>query len=206
MSRSDAWFIALEGGEGCGKSTQAARLAESLDAVLTYEPGNTELGGHLRRLLLGPGSVTFGDRAEALLLAADRAEHVAEVVRPALDDGRHVVSDRFSGSSLAYQGYGRGLPADDVGWLSRWAAGGLEPDLTVLLRVPREVPLERLGEQGDRFEREGEDFHRRVAEGFDAIAAGSPTWVVVDGTGDVEEVAARVHDEVEARLREGRER
>ncbi len=199
------WFIALEGGEGCGKSTQAPLLADGLGAVLTSEPGGTEVGRHIRRLVLDPSSDELGDRAEALLLAADRAQHVDEVVRPALDKGRHVVTDRYTGSSLAYQGYGRRLGTDDIGWLSQWASVGLETDLTVLLVVPRSVALERLGDRPDRFEGEEEAFHRRVAEGFDALA-GSPTWVVVDGTGDVEEVAARIRDEVDGRMRSEPER
>ena len=201
MRERAPWFIALEGGEGCGKSTQAALLADALGAVLTSEPGGTEVGRHIRRLVLDPSAGELGDRAEALLLAADRAQHVDEVVRPALDEGRHVVTDRYSGSSLAYQGYGRRLGADDIGWLSQWASVGLEADLTVLLLVPRSVALERLGDRPDRFEGEDEAFHRRVAEGFDALAGGAPTWVVVDGTGDVEEVAARVRDEVDGRMR-----
>ena len=138
-------FVAFEGGEGCGKSTQARLLAERLGAVLTHEPGATELGRRVRTLVLGPavGSATVDARAEALLMAADRAQHVAEVVRPALEKGLDVVTDRFSGSTLAYQGYGRGLPLDDLRWLTRWASGGLEPDAVVLIEVPVEVAMAR---------------------------------------------------------------
>lgn len=187
-------FIAFEGGEGSGKSTQARLLAEALGAVLTHEPGGTELGRRIRSLVLDPdGGHAVDRRAEALLMAADRAQHVAEVIRPALDAGRDVVSDRFSGSTLAYQGYGRGLDLDDLAWLSRWASGGLEPDLIVLLDLPREVALGRLAGDPDRMESAGQAFHDRVADGYRELAADNPgRWVVVDGTGTVDEVAARV--------------
>ncbi|HZA87181.1 MAG TPA: dTMP kinase, partial [Acidimicrobiales bacterium] len=121
-------FVVLEGGEASGKSTQAARLAERLDAVLTREPGGTAIGAGLRDLLLDARTTGLADRAEALLMAADRAQHVAEVIRPALAAGRHVVSDRYVGSTLAYQGFGRGLPVDELRRLSAWAAHGVEPD------------------------------------------------------------------------------
>lgn len=187
-------FIAFEGGEGSGKSTQARLLAEVLGAVLTHEPGGTALGRRIRSLVLDPdGGHAVDRRAEALLMAADRAQHVAEVIRPALDAGRDVVSDRFSGSTLAYQGYGRGLELDDLAWLSRWASGGLEPDLVVLLDVPPEVAAGRLAGDPDRMESAGQAFHDRVAAGYRVLAADHPgRWVVVDGTGTVDEVAARV--------------
>jgi dTMP kinase len=194
-------FIAFEGGEASGKSTQAARLAATLGAVLTREPGGTDLGRHIRRLVLGPGDDhVVGVRAEALLLAADRAEHVASVIRPALAAGRDVVTDRYAGSSLAYQGYGRGLDRADVRMLSDWASEGLWPDLVVLLDVPAAVARARLSASGvgpDRLEAAGDEFHRRVAEGFRALAAeSSETWRVVDGQGGVDEVATRVDDVV----------
>ncbi|HEX6596951.1 MAG TPA: dTMP kinase [Acidimicrobiales bacterium] len=187
-------FIAFEGGEGSGKSTQARLLAEAMGALLTHEPGATELGRRIRALVLDPdGAHALDRRAEALLMAADRAQHVAEVIRPALDQGRDVVSDRFSGSTLAYQGYGRGLDLDDLAWLSRWAAGGLEPDLVVLLDVPPDVAVSRLAGDPDRMEAAGQAFHDRVADGYRKLAADNPgRWVVVDGTGTVDEVAARV--------------
>jgi len=190
-------FIAFEGGEATGKSTQAARLAADLGAVLTREPGGTELGEHIRRLVLGPsGAEGVGIRAEALLLAADRAQHVASVIRPALTDGRHVVSDRYAGSTLAYQGYGRGLDVADLRRLSDWASDGLWPDLVILLDVPAPVAGARLLASGlgpDRLEAAGDEFHRRVSEGFRALAAACPeTWRVVDGEGGVDEVWERV--------------
>ena len=187
-------FIAFEGGEGSGKSTQARLLADALGAVLTHEPGATALGRRIRALVLDPdGAHAVDRRAEALLMAADRAQHVAEVIRPALDAGKDVVSDRFSGSTLAYQGYGRGLDLDDLAWLSRWAAGGLEPDLVVLLDIPPDVAVGRLAGNPDRMEAAGQAFHDRVAEGYRTLAADNPgRWIVVDGTGPVDEVAARV--------------
>lgn len=190
-------FIVFEGGEGTGKSTQAARLGARLDAVVTHEPGATELGARLRELLLSAATVRLDDRTEALLMAADRAQHVKEVVEPALRAGRHVVCDRFIGSSVAYQGYGRGLDPDMVRAISGWAAGGLWPDVTVLLTVPHDVAARRVGPARDRIEAAGDDFHRRVLDGFLAQAADEPeTWAVVDGTGSPEEVEARVLDAV----------
>ncbi|MBK9180251.1 MAG: dTMP kinase [Acidimicrobiales bacterium] len=194
-------FIAFEGGEGSGKSTQAALLAERLGAVLTREPGGTPLGRRLRALLLDPATGSVDARAEALLMAADRAQHVAEVVRPALVGGRHVVSDRYAGSSIAYQGHGRGLEPEEIRRLSHWATGGLWPDLILLLDVPPEVAAARVGADLDRFEAEGAGFHQRVAAGFRAQAAADPArWVVIDGRGGVAEVAARVAAAVGERL------
>jgi dTMP kinase len=194
-------FVAFEGGEGCGKSTQAARLAADLDAVLTREPGATEVGSRLRALLLDPATGPVDPRAEALLMAADRAQHVAEVVEPALAAGRHVVTDRFTASSLAYQGYGRGLDVDEVRQLSVWAARGLWPDLVVLLEVPPQVAAARLGADLDRFEQEGGGFHSRVAQGFAALAAAeADCWVVLDGSPPPDEVARAVRRAVRERL------
>jgi len=196
-------FIAFEGGEGSGKSTQAALLASRLGALLTREPGGTPLGRHIRQLVLGPDVPDQVDiRAEALLLAADRAQHVSSVIRPTLLSGRDVVSDRYAASSLAYQGYGRSLPVADIRWLSDWASNGLWPDLVILLDVPAELATERLATSGvgpDRLESAGDEFHRRVADGFGALAAENPeTWRVVDGQGAVEDVSARVAKVVES--------
>lgn len=185
-------LIAFEGGEACGKSTQAALLADRMGAVLTREPGGTAVGERVRSLLLDPGWGPLDPRAEALLLAAARAQHVAEVVAPALAAGQSVVSDRYAHSSLAYQGYGRGLPLDEVRGLSEWATTGLWPDVVVLLDLPAGEAEARRGHP-DRFESEGRAFHRRVEEGFRSLAAEDPKrWRVVDGSGTVEEVAARV--------------
>ncbi len=194
-------LIAFEGREASGKTTQAAILAERLGAVLTREPGATALGERLRSLLLDTAIGDVDPRAEALLMAADRAQHVREVVRPALDEGRDVVTDRYAHSSLAYQGHGRGLSPADLGQLTTWATGGTWPDLVVLIDVPAEVAgSRRVGT--DRFEREDPAFHERVAEGYRRMAAEDPTcWRVVDGTGTVEEVAARVWSVVGAAVR-----
>lgn len=198
---SPARFIAFEGGEGCGKSTQAALLADAIGALLTREPGGTELGLRLRELLLDPATEHVDPRAEALLMAADRAQHVASVVRPALVAGRHVVSDRFAASSLAYQGYGRGLPLDEVRELSVWATSGTWPDLIVLIDVPVETAAARLGEDLDRFERADDGFHQRVTDGFRELAAADPErWVVIDGRPAVDVVAAAVRNAVAERL------
>lgn len=200
-----ACFVVFEGGEACGKSTQARLLAARLDATLTFEPGATPVGARLREILLDPATGDLDPRAEALLMAADRAHHVATVIRPALDAGRNVVSDRFVGSSLAYQGYGRDLGVDAVAALSTFATGGVAPDLVVLLEVPEAVAAGRLAALGrpDRLEAAGDAFHARVAAGYRALAAADPAgWVVVDGAGSIDEVAARVVVAVEARLPE----
>lgn len=144
-ARPPGRLIALEGIDGCGKSTQARILADALGAVLTHEPGATALGQALRSLLLDPARPAPVPRAEALLMAADRAQHVDELVRPALAEGRWVVTDRFSGSTLAYQGWGRGLAADPLRQVVAWAAGGVEPDLSVLVDVEPAVARQRLG-------------------------------------------------------------
>ncbi len=187
-------FVVFEGGEGSGKSTQAALLAGRLGAVLTREPGGTALGLRIRSLVLDAGVGPEVDpRAEALLMAADRAQHVAEVIRPALERGVDVVSDRFTGSTLAYQGYARGLPVEELARLSSWAAGGLSPDLVVLLDVSAEVAAGRRKAVPDRMEAAGDDFHRRVADGYRSLATADPVrWRVVDGSGSVEEVESLV--------------
>lgn len=187
-------FIAFEGGEGTGKSTQARLLADHLGAVLTREPGGTTIGTAIRSIVLAADDNGLVDRAEALLMAADRAQHVAEVVQPALASGRDVVTDRFLGSSLAYQGFGRGLPLDDIRRLSLWATDGLMPDLIVLLDVDPAEARARIGGHGrDRLENAGEAFHRAVEDGFRSLAADDPgRWVVVDGGGTVTEVTERV--------------
>ncbi len=178
-------LIAFEGGEGSGKSTQARRLADRLGsrALLTFEPGDTPLGLEVRRLLLDRADLDITDRAEALLMAADRAQHVVEVIQPALAAGRTVVCDRFAGSSVAYQGYGRQLVATEVEQLSRWATDGLWPDLTVLLEVSPAEAEGRLARARDRLESAGPAFHQRVHDGFLVQAMADPDrWAVVDGS------------------------
>lgn len=193
-------LIAIEGIDGSGKSTQARLLAESLGAVLTHEPGATALGHELRALLLEWSGATTA-RAEALLVAADRAQHVAEVVSPALGAGRWVVTDRFSASTLAYQGYGRGLDLEELRSLVSWAAGGLTPDLTVLVDVAPELARERRGENADRLESLDAEFHERVRGGYLDMARSHPVgWVVVDGTPAASEVAVAIRSAVGERL------
>ena len=185
-------YIAVEGWEASGKSTQARLLSHRLDAVLTREPGGTALGLAIRDLLLGNGPAPT-ERAEALLFAADRAQHLAEIVEPALAEGRDVITDRSYGSTLAYQGYGRGQSIEELMRLVEWTSGGLLPDLVVLLTVAVDTADGRLGDQRDRMESEDGDFATRVVEGFTALAEADPDrWVVVDGAGSIEEVAARV--------------
>lgn len=186
-------FVVFEGGEGSGKSTQASLLAERWDALLTREPGGTALGSALRGVLLEPTGAALDPRAEALLMAADRAQHVHEVLRPGLEAGRNVVCDRYVGSSVAYQGYGRGLDPAWVQRMSKWATGGLEPDLVVLLDLDDEVASGRTGGPRDRIEAAGAEFHRRVREGFLRQAGEDPgRWVVLDGTRGITEVHGEV--------------
>jgi dTMP kinase len=195
-------FIAFEGGEGCGKSTQARLLAERIDAVLTREPGGTPIGTEIRGIVLAADDNGLVDRAEALLMAADRAQHVATVVRPALAAGRHVVTDRYLPSSVAYQGAGRGLGADTVRGLSQWATEDLVPDLVVLLAVTETEARARIGSGGrDRLEKAGADLHAAVARSYAEQAAADPDhWVVLDGGGTVAEVQVRVDAALSERL------
>jgi dTMP kinase len=207
-------FIAFEGGEGSGKSTQVDLLASALigdgwDVVVTREPGATEVGARIRSLLLdrqsagGPAGVVLTPRAEALLYAADRAHHVASVVRPALANGSIVISDRYIDSSLAYQGAGRTLPVEEVSWLSTWATGGLRPDLVVLLDIDPDVGLARVTDRGatDRLESEANPFHERVRFAFLDLASKDPRrYLVVDANGAPEAVAAQVAERVRALL------
>src|SRR4051812_5879718 len=189
-------LVVFEGGEASGKSTQAARLAADLGAVLTREPGGTEIGKRIREIVLDPGASAMAPSTEALLMAADRAQHVAEVIEPALAAGKDVVTDRYVPSSLAYQGYGRGLDTGELRRLSA-TAGAPDPDLVVFLDVPAPVAAERLDGR-DRMEAAGDDFHARVADGYRRMAAAHPDrWVVVDGEGSVDDVTDRVREAVE---------
>jgi dTMP kinase len=195
-------YIALEGAEGCGKSTHATRLAEDLGAVLTRETGGTRIGSKIRDILHDSDHVELADKSEVLLIAADRAQHAHEVVRPALTSGRHVVSDRSAYSSLAYQGYGRGVDLETVRRINDWALDGTWPDLVLLIDVPVHVLVERMQERDlDRFEQADDEFHARVREGFAKMAAEDPErWFVIDGTGPKDEVARLIRETVRDRL------
>src|SRR5262245_4817755 len=194
-------FIALEGGEGSGKSTQAARLATALDAVATREPGGTRIGSLVRAIVLDPENHDLTDRAEALLYAADRAQHVVEVVRPALAAGRHVVSDRSAFASIVYQGHGRRMGIDEIRRLSDWAVDGCWPELVVLLDLEPGLARGRLTRALDRLETAGDGFHERVRAGYLQLAGADPErWVVIDADGPVDDVAATVRSTVRERL------
>jgi dTMP kinase len=194
-------YIVFEGGEGSGKSTQAGLLAERLDAVLTREPGGSPLGARLRELLLDSHDLHIGARAEALMMAADRAQHIDEIIRPALAEGRHVVSDRSAFSSMAYQGGGRELGIKAIGSLNDWAIDHQWPDVVVLLRADSEHVRQRLNRKLDRIEQAGDRFHRLVSAAFDEMAATDPErWIVIDGNGTIDEVAEMVWQAVSPRL------
>jgi dTMP kinase len=190
----------LEGADGSGKSTQATRLVErlrgsGLTVVETFEPGATALGAHIRTLVLDGPDTSVGTAApdpitEALLMAADRAQHVAEVVGPALTRGDWVVCDRFVPSSLVYQGVARGLGVDDVAAANVWATGGIEPDVVIVLDVD-DAAAEARRTQSDRMEREGPHFHAKVRAAYRDLAA-SRGWSLVDANGSVERTADQV--------------
>jgi len=193
-------FIALEGGEGAGKTTQARMLAiwlreQGFDVITTREPGATKVGMRLRALLLDTAHAGMSPRAEALMYAADRAQHVDEVISPALARGAVVITDRYVDSSLAYQGAARGLAAEDVGWLSQWATGGLTPDLTILLDLPPADGLTRRTRSADRLESEPWQFHERVRAGFLDLARRDPgRYLVLDATRPPEELTAEIKE------------
>ena len=187
-------YIAFEGAEGCGKSTQAALLATDIGAVLTRETGGTKIGARIREILHDTNVHNLDSRAEALLTAADRAQHMAEVVKPALDAGRAVVSDRSVYSSLAYQGYGRQLNVDEIRHLNQWGTDGVWPTTVVFLETPDEVVSERMSSRAlDRFEAAGDAFHQRVLDGFRAMATADPDhWITVHAVGSIDQVAGEI--------------
>jgi dTMP kinase len=190
-------YIAFEGVEGCGKSTHVQRLATHLGALVTREPGGTAIGSTLRAIMANPENTHLSPRAEALMMAADRAQHLSELVVPALESGRHVVSDRSVYSSLAYQGYGRQLNIDDLRQFNDFAIASRWPDLVVYIRIELDVVRRRLAKrETDRFEREDDQFFQRIIAGFDALASAEPDrWLIVDG--------GPAKDELELVIRQG---
>lgn len=202
MDQARGLFVAFEGGEGSGKTTQSRLLAiwlrdQGFDIVQTREPGSTKVGMRLRAILLDAAHQGLSARSETLLYAADRAEHVEKVIRPALYRGSTVVCDRYVDSSLAYQGAGRALDAEEVAKINSWATGGLVPDLTVLIDVPPSVGLRRMASPADRIESEPMDFHERVRKEFRALAAADPDrYLVIDGTLPQDEVSRLIQDRV----------
>ena len=192
-----ARFIVFEGGEGAGKSTQSRALADYLEARghavrCTREPGGTPAAEAIRAVLLDPANAGLDDRAEALLFAAARGDHAARVIRPALERGEIVISDRYLDSSVAYQGVARGLGAERVAELSLWATGGLLPDLTIVLDVDPALGLARVVGP-DRLESEPLEWHARVRHGFLDIAAAAPDrYLVLDGSRPAEDLAVEI--------------
>jgi dTMP kinase len=203
-ARRTGVLLALEGGEGAGKSTQARLLAiwlrdQGYDVVTTHEPGATKVGMRLRALLLDTAHTGLAPRAEALMYAADRAEHVQSVIGPALRRGAIVVTDRYVDSSLAYQGAGRQLPVTEIAALNKWGTGGLLPDLTVVLDLPPATGLRRRLSSADRLESEPVEFHQRVRDGFLKLAAAEPgRYLVVDAS----QPEAEVGRHIQLRVRE----
>jgi dTMP kinase len=198
-------FVCFEGGDGAGKSTQSTALADWLtrsgySVCPTFEPGGTPVGQQLREIVLGHTTGELSPRTEALLYAADKAEHVDTVIHPALRRGEVVITDRYVDSSLAYQGAGRVLDVDEVTKLQRWATSDLRPHLTVVLDVEPDHGLGRLAER-DRIEAEGHEFHKRARQAFLDLAAADPDhYLVLDGRSPVDEIAAAVRERVEPLL------
>tara|TARA_B100000131_G_scaffold236978_2_gene229015 strand:- start:183 stop:800 length:618 start_codon:yes stop_codon:yes gene_type:complete len=192
----NGFLIAFEGGDACGKTTQARRISELIGAVFTREPGGTGVGESLRELLLDK-ETPLAFRTEALLMAASRAQLVEDVIKPNLESGNHVVSDRFLASSIVYQGYATGLPVDEVRGLSIFATNGLLPDLTILIDLPVELSMRRRKQLPDRFESETAEFHEKVREGYLALADNAPQkWAVIDGSGSLDQVSSLVDEAV----------
>ena len=198
-------FITVEGIEGAGKTTCMQVVTEviehqGINAIHTREPGGTDLGEDLRSLLLGHNHTGMSDDAELLMMFAARAEHIAQKIQPALDDGKWVLCDRFTDATYAYQGYGRRIPLEKIAGLENWVQGELRPDLTLLMDLPVEVGMERAGKRSapDRFESEAWDFFERIRQGYLSIAAEQPSRVkVIDASQDLPDVQAQVRVAIE---------
>jgi dTMP kinase len=199
-------FITVEGIEGAGKTTCMKVVTEviehqGINAIHTREPGGTDLGEDLRSMLLGHKHTGMSDDAELLMMFAARAEHIAQKIQPALDDGKWVLCDRFTDATYAYQGYGRGIPLEKISGLENWVQGKLRPDFTLLMDLPVEVGMERAGKRSapDRFESEAWDFFERIRQGYLSIAAEQPSRVkVIDASQDLPDVQAQVKTAIEA--------
>jgi dTMP kinase len=206
QSTTSGLFIAFEGGEGSGKSTQATILKEWIESqgasvILTREPGGTDLGQGLRKILLAKETGHISPRAEALLYAADRAHHVYSVIRPALDSGKVVITDRYMDSSIAYQGAGRVLSSEEVSRISRWATESLTPHLTIILDQSPEIGLARIPD-GDRLESESIDFHERIRDEYAILAGADPErYLVLDATNGIDEIAIQIKERVATLLK-----
>ena len=205
-------FITLEGPDGSGKTTQARLLAEWLrernyEVVLTREPGGTDIGDQIRKVLHDPHNTAMDARTEILLYSASRAQHVAQRIRPALEAGQIVISDRYADSTLAYQGYGRGLDLNTLRTITEFATGGLTPDLTLYLDIVSQEGLQRRrlsGDEWNRLDAEALEFHQRVRGGYLELVKQEPErWVVVDAVRSVEEVQVQIRALVQARLGDG---
>jgi len=205
-------FITLEGPDGSGKTTQLRLLVDWLreqghEVVLTREPGGTEIGEQIRTVLHDPENSAMEARAEILLYSADRAQHAAQLIRPRLAEGKIVISDRYADSTLAYQGYGRGLDLETLHYVTAFATGGLQPDLTLYLDIAPEEGLKRRqssGEEWNRLDAETLEFHRRVRAGYLALAEQEPKrWAVIDADRPAEEIQQEIRTIVETRLSSG---
>jgi dTMP kinase len=206
-------FITLEGPDGSGKSTQARLLAEWLrgqgyEVVLTREPGGTDIGDQIRVVLHDPRNTAMGAQTEILLYSASRAQHVAQFIRPALAAGKIVISDRYADSTLAYQGYGRGLDLGTLRAITGFATGGLTPDLTLYLDITAQEGLQRRqsgGDEWNRLDAEALEFHQRVRAGYLELVEQEPErWVVIDAARSVEEVQTEIRAQVQARLNQAK--
>ena len=204
VSNSPGFFIVFEGGDGAGKSTQVKKLTQKLESlnetvVLTREPGGTELGKKIREILLDQDEFEVTPRMEALLFAADRSINMSQNIKPALEKGSVVIGDRHIDSSIAYQGVGRGLGAQTIEDISRWAVQGIVPDLTVLLDVDANTGQSRL-ESKDRLDRESADFHNKVNQAFRDLAKANPErYIVIDAAKPVDEIAELVFNAFKAK-------
>ncbi len=189
-------FITFEGIDGCGKSTQAKRLYNylknlNIQVILTFEPGGTDIGKFIRKILLDSKNTHIDKLTELFLYMADRSQHIKEIIEPSLRRGIWVISDRFYDATLAYQGFGRGIDIGLIQMLNKKICGGLEPDITFLLDCPVKVAIERRGEE-DRLEKEDIDFHKRVREGYLSLAKREKRFVVLDATKKIEEIEKEI--------------